>query len=336
MLHSFNRKMITEMNYASFKVEEFCKDTDFIRWVISPTEESNQFWNSFVAAHPNKSKEIKIAIEYIKTFHFQEFEPAIHDLTNLKKRILDDIEQPVFVVNWWSRPAYWAAAAVILLVFSFGIFLWNQQPTSYQTAYGEIKKINLSDGSVVTLNANSTLKLDPNLKSEVVREVWLDGEAYFDIAKLNGAKFIVHTPEAQVEVLGTEFNVSTRRKQTKVILHEGKVKLHTSKAQPVLMKPGDMATISDKSQAIQLKIIQPEQYDVWRESVVVLDDKTISEVAEILEDTHGIVIQFDNPQLLNKKLTGKLSLKSTDDFIENLATILDVEVERTEKGYLFR
>lgn len=324
------------MNYASFKVEEFCKDTDFIRWVISPTDESNQFWNSFVAAHPNKSKEIKIATEYIKTFHFQELEPAKHDLANLKKRILSDIEPPVIVVNWWSRSTYWAAAAVVLLVFSFGIFLWNQQPTSYQTAYGEIQKISLPDGSIVTLNANSTLKLDPNLKNEAMREVWLDGEAYFDIAKLNGAKFIVHTPEAQVEVLGTEFNVSTRRKQTKVILHEGKVKLHTPNSKPVLMKPGDMATVSDKNKAIQLKMIQPEQYDVWRESVVVLDDKTISEIAEMLEDTYGIVIQFENSQFLNKKLTGKLSLKSTDDFVENLATILDIEAEKTEKGYLFR
>ena len=328
--------MITEMNYASFKVEEFCKDTDFIRWVISPTDESNQFWNSFIVANPNKSKEINIATEYIKTFHFQEFEPSTYDLTKLKQRILEDIDQPVFVVSWWNRPTYWAAAAVVLLVFSFGIFWWNQQQTSYQTAYGEVQKINLPDGSVVTLNANSTLKLAPNLKNDAIREVWLDGEAYFDIAKLNGAKFIVHTPEAQVEVLGTEFNVSTRRKQTKVILHEGKVKLHTSNAQPVLMKPGDMATVSDKNQPIQLKMIQPEQYDVWRESVVVLDDRTMSEIVEMLEDTYGIVIQFENPLLLNKKLTGKLSLKPTDDFVENLATILDVEVEKTEKGYIFK
>jgi transmembrane sensor len=328
--------MITEMNYASFKVEEFCKDTDFIRWVISPTEESNQFWNSFIAAHPNKSKEINIATEYIKTFHFQEFEPTINDLTNLKKRILEEIESPLVVVNWWSRPAYWATAAVILMVFSFGIFLWNQKPTSYQTAYGEVQKISLPDGSIVTLNANSTLKLAPNMKNEAMREVWLDGEAYFDIEKLNGVKFIVHTREAQVEVLGTEFNVSTRRKQTKVILHEGKVKLHTSNAQPILMKPGDMATVSEKSEPIQLKMVQPDQYDVWRESVVVLDDRTISEIVEMMEDTYGIAMQFENPRLLNKKLSGKLSLKSTDDFIENLSTILDVEVEKTEKGYVFK
>jgi ferric-dicitrate binding protein FerR (iron transport regulator) len=102
------------------------------------------------------------------------------------------------------------------------------------------------------------------------------------------------------------------------------------------MKPGDMATVSEKSEPIQLKMVQPDQYDVWRESVVVLDDRTISEIVEMMEDTYGIVIQFENPRLLSKKLTGKLSLKSTDDFIENLSIILDVEVEKTEKGYVFK
>jgi len=77
-------------------------------------------------------------------------------------------------------------------------------------------------------------------------------------------------------------------------------------------------------------------YDAWKESLVVLNDKPVSEIVAILEDTYGITIQFEDPLLLKKKLTGKLSLKSTDDFVENLATILDAEIEKTEKGYLLR
>ena len=328
------------MDYSSFKVEEFCKDSDFISWVISPTEESEHFWKTFLASHPNKSKEIRIASDYIKTFHFQEIEPTAQDLTNLKQRIWNDIDDPTIVrAHWWKRSAYWAVAAIVLMVTSFGLLWFQFQPSSYHTAYGEIQKIKLADGSVVTLNANSSIKVASNLAQGSVREVWLNGEAYFDIAKKNGAKFIVHTPEAQVEVLGTEFNVNTRRKQTQVILHEGKVKLQSAKpnTEAILMKPGDMATVSENTkQAIQLKIVQPELYNVWRESVVILNDKTVAEIASILEDTYGIKIQFKDSTLLNKKLTGKLSLKSNEDFIENLAIILDVEVEKTEKGYIFK
>ena len=188
----------------------------------------------------------------------------------------------------------------------------------------------------MTLNAHSSLKVAHNLGNDMVREVWLEGEAYFDIAKHNGAKFIVHTPEAEVEVLGTEFNVNTRRKETKVILHEGKVQLRAIHAAPVIMKPGDMAIVANQTQPIQLKVVQPKRYDYWRDSVIVLNDKTVSEIVEMLEDTYGITIEFETSELLNKKLTGSLSLQSTDEFVENFATILDAEFKKTEKGYLFK
>lgn len=281
-------------------------------------------------------KEMERASEFIKTIHFQEFEPSQDDLSRLKQRIWEDIETPVRRLNPWTRLAYWSAAAVALLVMAAGIFWWTLQPTTYQTAYGEIRKITLADGSIVTLNASTKLIVANDLNTESVREVWIEGEAYFDIAKRNGAKFIVHTPEAQVEVLGTEFNVCTRRKSTKVVLHEGKVKLQAPHTQAVVMKPGDMATVSDKDQYIQLKIVTPKNYDSWKESIVVLDDRPVSEIVQMLEDTYGIPIQFENPLLLNKKLTGRLSLKSSDEFVENLATILETEVEKTEKGYFFK
>lgn len=324
------------MDYSLFKEEDFCEDTAFIHWVISPTEESNRFWAAFLKKYPHKLKEMERASEFIKTIHFQEFEPSHDDLSRLKQRIWEDIETPVRRLNPWTRPVYWSAAAVALLVMAAGIFWWTLQPATYQTAYGEIRKVSLTDGSTVTLNASTKLKVAHNLNTESVREVWLEGEAYFDIAKLNGAKFIVHTPEAQVEVLGTEFNVNTRRKSTRVVLHEGKVKLQAPNAQPVVMKPGDMATVSDKDQHIQLKIVAPKNYDSWKESVVILDDRPVSEIVQMLEDTYGISIQFENPLLLNKKLTGRLSLKSSDEFVENLATILETEVEKTEKGYFLK
>ena len=330
-------KMTIEMKYLSFTAEEFCEETDFIQWVLAPTDESNQFWNSFLATYPNKTKEIQLAQDYIKTLRFQEIDPLEEDIAALKQRIWNDIEDihPLSIARWWSRPVYWAAAGILLLV-TFGVFWWDKQPILYETAYGQVQKIDLSDGSVVTLNAHSSLKVAHNLEDGMVREVWLEGEAYFDIAKHNGAKFIVHTPEADVEVLGTEFNVNTRRKETKVILHEGKVQLRATHSEPVIMKPGDMAIVAHQTQPIQLKVVQPKRYDYWRDSVILLNDKTVLEIVQMLEDNYGITIEFETSELLNKKLTGSLSLQSTDEFIENFATILDAEFKKTERGYLFK
>ncbi|WP_159475002.1 FecR family protein [Dyadobacter sp. 3J3] len=274
--------------------------------------------------------------DHIKKIQFKENSPSQEDLERIRKRIWNDINKHEVIVPWWNRPYYLAAAAVSFLVVALGIGWWNINQENYKTAYGEIRKITLEDGSRVTLNANSTLKIGNNLDDNKVREVWLTGEAYFAIAKHNGAKFIVHTTEAEVEVLGTEFNVIARRKNTKVVLHEGKVKLHAPNLPAVIMKPGDMATVMDKKQPIELRIVRTELYDSWKESMMVLDDKPVSEIAEMLQDNYGIHISFADTSYLNKRLNGKLSLKSTDDFITNLATILDLEVEKRDETFLFK
>ncbi|WP_332367606.1 FecR family protein [Spirosoma telluris] len=206
---------------------------------------------------------------------------------------------------------------------------------TYQTAYGKIQEIKLADGSVVTLNANSVLKVADNMADRPVREVWLEGEAYFDIAKRKGAKFIVHTAEAQIEVLGTEFNVNTRRDETHIVLEEGKVQLSTDNQSMVVMKPGDMATVSPKSRQIQLKRVQPDLYDAWKASYIVLDGKSLPEIINSLEDTFGVTIKLEDAQLVDKKLTGKLSTEVAEDCIDNLSIILDADVKKVGDTYVF-
>lgn len=85
----------------------------------------------------------------------------------------------------------------------------------YATQYGEQRVVELPDHSVVSLNANSTLRFRNDWsQANTLREVWLDGEAFFSVQKQEGAagpaKFIVHTNDLDVEVLGTRFNVSNR------------------------------------------------------------------------------------------------------------------------------
>ena len=274
--------------------------------------------------------------DYIKKIHFNENSPSQADLDRLKNRIWSDIGDTEERFTWWNRPYYLVAAAVSLLVMAGGFAWWNESPENYKTAFGEIRKITLDDGSEVTLNGNSVLKIGENLDEKSVREVWLKGEAYFAIAKRSGAKFVVHTQEAQIEVLGTEFNVVARRQNTKVVLHEGKVKLHSPNAPDVMMKPGDMATVTDKKRPIQLRVVRTELYDAWKESLIYLDDKPVSEIVEMFQDNYGVKISFADTSVLNKRLNGKLSLKSTDDFITNLATILDLELEKIDNNYHFK
>ncbi|GAB2594682.1 FecR family protein [Spirosoma areae] len=356
------------MQNPAFTVEDFCKDPQFIGWVLTPTDESNRVWQTYMADYPHKVADIQLAIDYVKTIQFRELEPSPQDLARLKQRIWQDIEpafqaperrwygiptdaaghrsdgdnsvrdHPVRVVQWYHSP-YWAAAAVVLLVASMGMGWWTWRANSsltYETAYGKIQEIHLADGSVVTLNAHSSLRVGNDLLNSPVREVWLDGEAYFDIATRKGAKFIVHTPEAQVEVLGTEFNVNTRREQTNVVLHEGKVQLSANDVSAVVMKPGDMATVTPKSRQIQLKSVKPDLYDAWKESYIVLDGKTLTEIVNSLQDTFGVTINVEDAQLADKKLTGKLRTDVAEDCIDNLAIIMEADVKKVGDTYVLK
>ncbi len=342
------------MHDSTSTVEDLCKDTNFIQWVVAPTDESNRYWQAYLAAYPYKADDVRTAIDFVRTLRFQEIDPSAQDLARLRQRIWQDIDNTDTakrrpgrdhsverrsgrIIQWYQRP-YWAAAAVVVLVMSAGLGWWVYEAntgSTYQTAYGKIQNVQLADGSMVTLNANSSLKVADDLATTPIREVWLDGEAYFDIAKRTGAKFIVHTSQANVEVLGTEFNVNTRRQQTHVVLHEGKVQLSTANQPSVVMKPGDMATITPKKQAIQLKRVQPDLHDTWKESYIVLDGKSLPEIISTLEDTFGVTIKLADEQLANKKLTGKLRTEIAEDCIENLSIILDADVENAGTTYRF-
>ena len=310
------------MPYPTFTAEDFCKDPDFISWVTVPTPELNRFWQSFLHDYPHKATDIQQAVDFVKTIQFQEINPSPQDLARLKQRIwsdIDHIRQPGRdrqrqwfgnlsgpaqlregrVIAWYRQP-YRAAAAVVFLVSSLSLGWWRYQATAnrtYQTTYGQLQTIRLADSSVVTLNANSSLRVAANLANSPLREVWLTGEGYFDIAKRQGATFIVHTPEANVEVLGTEFNVNTRRAQTNVVLHEGKVQLTADNQSAVVMMPGDMAIVTPKSPQIQVRRVQPDRYVAWKASYMLLDGKSLPEIIATLEDTFGVTIKLENARL---------------------------------------
>src|SRR5690606_22589795 len=115
---------------------------------------------------------------------------------------------------------------------------------------------------------------------QAVREVWLEGEAFFHVQEKSspgGIKFIVHTEGVDVEVLGTRFNVRNRRHATEVVLNSGKVKLNFGGKEEVLMEPGDLVEYSAKTQSYAHKQVNSETYTSWRNHVLTFDESTLDE-----------------------------------------------------------
>jgi ferric-dicitrate binding protein FerR (iron transport regulator) len=229
----------------------------------------------------------------------------------------------------------WLAAAVSLLLVATGAFAGKEYLLYrvYSTGRGETRTLNLADCQV-TLNTNSSLKVSRGWFSGSGREVWLEGEAFFDVHKTPDRKrFVVHTSVLEVEVLGTRFNVTDRRSKTRVVLQEGEVKITSSlypKSQPVLMRPGDYVEHSPRRDRIEKKAVNTENYTAWRENKLVFESRPLREVLETVEDYYNVDIQLRDTALASKQYTGILPANDIDVIIKSLSTIYELQISREE------
>ena len=203
------------------------------------------------------------------------------------------------------------------------------------------KNILLEDGSEVTLNANSTLKVPKDLTTDQFREVWLEGEGFFSIAKKpNHVRFLVHANNVSVEVLGTKFNVNNRRGNTEVVLTEGSVRLTSDlprKDNAVLyMKPGDMVSLSSRDTTFKRKVVVPEKYSAWQSNKLVFEDTPLFEVAQKLEDYYGVQIVIQDKTIADRQLTGTLPNNDLGIVLKSLSASHNLSIQREEDQIIFR
>jgi transmembrane sensor len=279
-----------------------------------------------------------------------QFQPDVEKAELRYKQFLnnDSIVEPSFTkvesvdrdpsFNWYKLAG---VAASLLIVVIVGYFLTRDffRYTTYATNYGVKQNILLDDGTEVTLNANSTLKVPKDLASAGMREVWLEGEGFFHVAKRpNHVRFAVHTDNIDIEVLGTKFNVHNRRGNTEVVLDEGSVKLIPAheRGVPIFMKPGDYASLATSDTTFKRKIVRPEKYNAWQNNRLVFEDTPLSVVAQKIEDYYGVTIEIQNQDLAWREVTGTLPNNDLGVVLKSLSTSHELEIIREKDVIIFR
>ena len=210
--------------------------------------------------------------------------------------------------------------------------------TELVTHYGEIKRVTLPDGSTVVLNANSTMRLPQNWSDRGDRQVWLEGEAYFEVAKkiATHQKFVVHTLQVDVQVLGTRFNVNTRRSQSIVSLEEGKVQLlvhgevkevlEKKQAKSLELKPGETAIIQPAKDTVINENKEVVFHSGWSRNEFHFDNTPLSEVAGLIEDVYGYKMQYADSALMNRSISGDLRAANINEFVRVLEVTLRLKL----------
>ena len=220
------------------------------------------------------------------------------------------------------------AAASVLLFVSLKVFqILNHKtiPKQNLSAQAADKKQNrvfhLPDGSMVVLNYGSKLTFAPGFDNSATREVYLEGQAFFDIHHDPSRQFIVHTDKVSVTVLGTAFNVKAVKgeQDITVTVARGKVKVSDQNKTLDLLRP-DQQIVYDRLKGNAVKnIIHAGDFLQWKDQEdLVIENVTFEETAKLLEDKFKVPISFEDPGLENSSFTTVL-LKS-----ENLEQIIKI------------
>lgn len=171
--------------------------------------------------------------------------------------------------------------------------------------------VTLDDGTLVHLNYNSKI-IYPEKFGRNNREVILDGEAYFMVAKDRSRKFIVHTPDGDVTVHGTEFHVNTRsnvqnadvnKASTEVVLVKGSVSV-TSNSNEQMMRPGQMASLNAQRSTINITNVDTEPYVAWNLGEFSFREWTMEKVMSIMARWYNREVIFKSNEARNVKISG--------------------------------
>ena len=279
------------------------------------------------------------------------------DWAKISQRIKKDKQGKAiqYTAVFWLKIA---AVLIILMVLAGGYFLRerNRNVISQDIVYNEIiipfgqkSQLILSDGTKIWINAGTKLRF-PNRFGSNIREIWLNGEAFFDVAKDASKPFYVHTNDLNIRALGTSFNVKAYDDEgiIETTLVTGKIRIEKNKSdgtndKEVILEPNSKAIFiknesvvaNEKSLITQdikrqvnkplesRKIFVAEQVKIepivsWTEGRLVFEDESFENIAKQLERRYGIQIVIDNEGLKKSRYTGVLKKISVEQAMKAL------------------
>jgi ferric-dicitrate binding protein FerR (iron transport regulator) len=244
-------------------------------------------------------------------------------------------------------------AAVLLIASLTGIIVYQNfysppivetvEPTLREivTSKGQRADLTLSDGTRVQLNADSRLTL-PDVFRADKREVFLEGEAFFDVTKNPDKPFLIHTKSALVRILGTSLGIRSYPEDVtvRVVVKEGRVALthgDGSAQEEAILSPGEMGSLDLANYNITTKKV--EDMDLllsWTEGYLKFKDTKMTEVALQLERKYDIEVILGSERIREMRLTANLSSRSIRNVLDVVAASLGIEYEMDQQNVIFR
>lgn len=215
------------------------------------------------------------------------------------------------MVSW-----YRVAAVLVIGLLIANLLITNFKATDpvYFTSVapkGSVSQTILPDGTMIYLNAGSEIKYDVNTNSKQ-REVYITGEAWFDVKKDKQRPFVVHTPFYDVKVLGTQFNVKTYKDDETVVttLEEGSVQVLSSDnlklKENITLEPGQQLVYNKTKRKLHRTTVDTRLFTSWKDNKLIFLDMEFGELVQLLERKYGVDIVVADKSILNDHFTGTI------------------------------
>lgn len=225
--------------------------------------------------------------------------------------------------RWPLRVA--ALAAALLLGLGMGHF--SARPggmgVEFHTGAGEMTTATLADGTVVRLAPSSRLRIE---QRQGVREVWLEGRAFFSVARDPSRPFIVRGSAGDATVLGTRFDVENRGDDLRLLVLEGRVAVSVPDGD-VEVGAGELAEARRGSAPSVTAVSDPEAMVAWLGVFMAFESTPLGQVARELEARLGIQVEFTDPELATRTVSGWFGRDVRDEIVPIICRIAGVQCE---------
>lgn len=206
--------------------------------------------------------------------------------------------------------------------------------------YGKIFDIELADGTVVHLNSGSKMRYPVSFKPGQPREVFIEGEAYFEVSEDKKHPFVVNADAVSIEVLGTKFSLSTYNEDPEInaVLVEGSISMTNSyfPKDAITLTPGTKGSWDKTKHNTTIESVDTKNYISWMHGELVFRNTSFENMAKKLERKYNVEIKNNNSVLAKKSFNASFndSFESIEDVLKNIAELYPFQYEVFEHHIL--
>jgi transmembrane sensor len=349
------------LDISKYTVEDFALNQEFRAWVFYPSQSLNEYWERLFEKYPVQVKNAKIAKEILLNLSYPKYQFFERESLEVWERIdfeteeweknrqkqtktvkvvslnsqslLEKYENSGKQINWFSQEL--RVAGILLFAFSlsliFGLFFKSEPIKTeyiadlvydeYSAPPGVKSTLTMQDGSKVWLNSGSSVRFIKNFEEDK-RIIYLEGEAYFEVAKDSLRPFSVITGEVTTTALGTSFNISAYpHEDLKIALVEGKVAVEVVQTEDsrVLLEKGEALKINTNSGEVKKELFDSELVIAWTKKKIIFQGVKLAEAVRILENWYGIKFKFQNNPSPDLVLYGVFQDETLENILEGLS-----------------